>query len=395
MFESQENRSEESSSKKENSSTAIIAGIVTLASSTGLLSWFGIFGDEHSNRGQAGLVVPATHQFITKDTRERVVGLKGEWKFNLGDDASWAASEFDDSGWEQISVPGDWNEQGYESYDGFAWYRKAFRIEAKDTYRPLFLFLGRVDDVDEVFVNGTRIDGRGKMHPEYLTAWNQNRIYRVPPLLLKADEENVIAVRVFDDQLSGGIVQGPVGIYASELPQPLLDLAGLWQFRTGDDSRWASEMGEGFTEVQVPLVWEANGFEDYDGYAWYQKRFGAVTVGDEERLALVLGKIDDTDEVFLNGERIGQTGKLDGKDRERNSEFWRRNRVYEFPTHLLREENLLAVRVHDSAGAGGIYSGPVGIMRVEDVVKGETLAEEARGMTWPEVWNWLLGRDED
>lgn len=380
---------------KENSKAALIAAGITLASSTGLLGLFGIFSGEHSERSVAGVNLPATRQFITKDTREKVVELRGEWKFRTGDDLNWAAAGFDDGDWGLVSVPMNWDEQGYQDYDGFAWYRRSFRIGMEDTSKPLFLFLGKIDDVDEVFVNGVQVGGRGRLYPDYLTAWNQNRIYRIDAGILDPGAENVIAVRVYDDQLGGGIVSGPVGIYASQLPQPLIDLAGEWLFRRGDDLRWTEEEPADSVRVQVPLLWEANGFEMHDGYAWYHKRFGPIPARAGESLALVLGKIDDTDQVFLNGELIGSTGKLDGYDRERNPDFWKRGRVYEFPARLLSENNLIAVRVHDSGGGGGIYSGPVGIMRPEDVSLGEVIEESARGMTWGDVWDWMLGHGDD
>lgn len=395
MFEGKENPQDKSAEKKDKPTTAIITAVITLASSTGLLGFFGIFSGEHSNRNVAGLTVPATHQFITKETRQKVVDLKGDWKFRLGDDLAWASPTSDDQEWETMPVPAHWDEHGHKDYDGYAWYRKTFSIRSEDTSKPLFLYLGRIDDVDDVYINGNRIGGRGRTHPEYLTAWNQNRIYRLSSDLLKADSQNLIAVRVYDDQHGGGIVGGPIGIFTSDLPQPLIDLAGEWQFQRGDNLDWAHSASDGFVPVRVPLVWEANGFPDYDGFAWYQKRFKGVLDSGEETLALVLGKIDDTDQVFLNGELIGSTGKLDGHDRQRNGDFWRKNRVYEFPTRLMKDENLLAVRVHDSMGSGGIYSGPVGIMRVEDVRAGTEIAREARGMTWNEVWDWLLGRDQE
>jgi hypothetical protein len=60
-----------------------------------------------------------------------------------------------------------------------------------------------------------------------------------------------------------------------------------------------------------------------------------------------LGYIDDADEVYFNG----------------NSDDWRLRRIYEIPKNLLRsDKNIIAVRVDDYGGAGGIYEGPIGIM---------------------------------
>jgi len=51
------------------------------------------------------------------------IDLNIPWKFHTGDDIGWAAPAFDDSKWEKIDPSKVWEEQGYEGYDGFAWYR--------------------------------------------------------------------------------------------------------------------------------------------------------------------------------------------------------------------------------------------------------------------------------
>ena len=38
----------------------------------------------------------------------KVVDLRGQWKFNLGDDMSWAEADYDDQDWENIFVPAPW-----------------------------------------------------------------------------------------------------------------------------------------------------------------------------------------------------------------------------------------------------------------------------------------------
>jgi hypothetical protein len=81
--------------------------------------------------------------------------------------------------------------------------------------RTQFLLqLGRVDDVDEAYLNGIRIGGMGKFPPDPETAYSLRRAYPVPPGLL--GEHNVLAVRVFDMMGPGGIVAGPVGLSTRE-----------------------------------------------------------------------------------------------------------------------------------------------------------------------------------
>jgi len=77
--------------------------------------------------------------------------------------------------------------------------------------------LGKIDDVDEAYLNGERIgytgriksDGTvGKIREEY----QEIRAYDIPASSIKFDNKNVLAVRVFDDMLIGGIYEGPIGI---------------------------------------------------------------------------------------------------------------------------------------------------------------------------------------
>ena len=331
--------------------------------------------------------------FINKENETRLVDLKGSWRFATGDDLARAQTNFDDSSWRTISVPSYWEDDGYRNYNGFAWYRNDFNLESADLSRPLFVSLGKIDDVDEVYINGKKIGGQGQLPPHYFSAWNQDRIYRIPEGLLNS-ENNVISVRVFDTEMGGGIIGNKIGIYASHLPQPLIDLSGSWKFKTGDDPKWKNETVDDsdFQDVSVPMAWDHFGHEHYDGHGWYRKIFDQLSIPENETLILFCGKIDDTDEVFLNGERIGKTGNLDNFDIDVNSDYYRILRQYEFSSSLLKDKNILAVRVHDSIGFGGIYDGPVAIMKKSDFLAYQKQIEESQEWHLQDSIDWLLGR---
>lgn len=287
------------------------------------------------------------------DALVRIVDLNGNWRFATGDDPARAALDFDDDEWKKIQVPGYWESAGFKNYDGFAWYRRHFDMEADRLGSMLYIELGMVDDTDEVFINGQRIGGAGQFPPTYIGAYNQHRQYAIPQGLLREDD-NVIAVRVYDAQMGGGIYKGDIGIYASRYPAPLVNLEGDWQF-------WREGEEDQPRRIRVPGIWEHQGAPNYDGIAWYRKEFGPVDTG-EEKLVLLLGRIDDTDEVTLNGEVIGRTGNLNNQDRKIDPDYFRIERRYEFSASLLKSYNVLQVRIHDSGGEGGIYQGPVAIV---------------------------------
>jgi sialate O-acetylesterase len=88
-----------------------------------------------------------------------------------------------------------------------------------------------------------------------------------------------------------------------------------------------------------------------------------------EKLVLMLGKIDDIDQTFVNGQLIGSIGDWTFDDRPRyfnqNNE-WETVRGYYIPENLLKPgENTIAVRVFDGYIDGGIYLGPIGLITQE------------------------------
>ena len=137
------------------------------------------------------------------------------WKFKTGDDPQWASPAFDDSDWTDIKAGIQWESQGFNGYDGYAWYRVTFMVPADleltaIKYGGLNLALGKIDDVDFTYLNGKLVGGMGELPPHYETAWNMDRNYRVPAGLIHWGQENTIAVRVFDLLGGGGIYSRPI-----------------------------------------------------------------------------------------------------------------------------------------------------------------------------------------
>jgi sialate O-acetylesterase len=303
--------------------------------------------------------------------QQLIEDLRGQWKFQIGDDHRWADPSFDDKKWDNIFVPSPWENEGYPGYDGYAWYRT--RFDARDDWqgRVLSLHLGTIDDADEVYVNGIFIGFGGQFPPHYISEYGWSREYSLPARCLRFGTTNVIAVRVYDSQLSGGITGGKIGIYKQSDPlYATQSLAGTWKIRSGDDPSWKEPGIEdaSWHDAVVPAYWETQGMKDYDGFAWYRFRFRPSSALDGKRLIFLIGKIDDIDETYLNGERIGRTGTMNSRSGNiRTSKEYAELRAYTIPGGLLKfgQENVLAVRVYDSWLHGGIYDGPVGLITRE------------------------------
>jgi sialate O-acetylesterase len=149
------------------------------------------------------------------------LNLTGRWKIHTGDNKEWKAAEFDDKDWKRIQVPAAWENEALPEYDGYAWYRVNFRVPADFMNGDLYLTLGKIDDVDDVYLNGKYIGGVYdlKRDGEFRRSgmeYNARRIYKIDASLLKRGELNTLAVRVYDGQGEGGIYEGPVGIMSAD-----------------------------------------------------------------------------------------------------------------------------------------------------------------------------------
>ncbi len=303
------------------------------------------------------------------------IDLSGEWRLEIGDDPRFKDPAFDDSGWERIAVPSTWENEGFPGYDGYAWYRIHFTVPAELRNKPLYLRLGRIDDVDEAFLNGVRVGGKGSFPPNFKTAWDDRRTYKISPRVLRFGAENVLAVRVYDVGGAGGIVEGPVGLFSRlDVLKLALDLSGEWKFAVGDDSaRSRPDFDDsGWKHIKVPSCWEKQGYRDYDGIAWYRKHVVIPDTLAKRKLILMLGKINDIDEVYFNGTEIGHTGRFPhGNSPAEYKNKKKVERAYFIPPFLIHpaSDNVIAVRVLDVGKYGGIYEGYVGLTTREEYLK--------------------------
>ncbi len=304
----------------------------------------------------------------------RVFPLKGEWKFSIGDNLAWASPDFDASEWETIFAPSTWEDQGFHGYNGYAWYRKHFTIIDLRDDDVFYLHLGYIDDVDEVYINGKLLGHSGNFPPKYETAYNAQRTYPIPAKFLNKGV-NLIAVRVYDAQLGGGIISGDLGIYKRDPGLELdMNLEGEWNFAIGDDTerKEINYNDSGWEKIFVPGYWEVQGYKEYNGIAWYRKNVVISESLSKEKLVLMLGKIDDIDETYVNGVLVGSTGKF--SDDEANIAFsdeWNELRGYYIPDNLIKpnQVNTIAVRVYDGYIDGGIYTGPIGIVTQKEYIR--------------------------
>lgn len=124
-------------------------------------------------------------------------------------------------------------------------------------------------------------------------------------------------------------------------PLPTVD-SGLVAGRAA----WAAaDLDEtGWKPIAVPGLWEGQGYDGLDGVAWYRTAFNLTDDEARRGITIGLGMIDDNDITWINGVQVGRT------------EGYNRPRSYVIPPSALRAgRNVLAVRVEDGTGGGGIY----------------------------------------
>lgn len=321
-----------------------------------------------------GLLIILFADPVAASSFRQEIDLAGKWRFEIGDNPAYAEPEFDDSSWEPIEVPDMWENEGYPGYDGFAWYRIRFYLPNSLRDKWLYLQLGFIDDIDQAFVNGVCVGGEGEFPPNTETAYNIRRLYELDPSILDFGKENIIAVRVYDYHLGGGIVNGKVGIYSRhDLLNLKIDLRGPWKFMKGDSPEWAAPEwpDQKWDIIQVPGYWEKQGYQ-YDGIAWYRKTLTLPNTMSGSKWILMLGQIDNIDEVYVNGTLIGKTGLFPEQDNPGMTRGFRdKERAYFIPPDLLRfgKKNTFAVRVLDIHGVGGIYMGYIGLTTRKDYLK--------------------------
>ncbi|MGQ3052417.1 MAG: sialate O-acetylesterase [Roseateles sp.] len=137
------------------------------------------------------------------------------------DAAGWSAASDIDAKWPTLKAPGMWEGQGLSGVDGVVWLRKRVELNAAQAAGAAQLHLAKVDDCDEVWLNGQKVGGQ--------CGWEQSRRYAVPAGLLRAGS-NWIAVRVTDNGGGGGI-HGEADELRLDTAAGSVPLAGGWRAR--------------------------------------------------------------------------------------------------------------------------------------------------------------------
>jgi sialate O-acetylesterase len=141
-------------------------------------------------------------------------------------DEAVARPEFDHSAWKSTDLPGTFERSAIGQFDGAVWFRKTVVLPEKWAKQELVLELGPIDDMDVTYFNGRPVGGH-----ERTGQWQVFRKYTIPAELVDKGE-NLIAVRVLDNQGGGGIYgkAGDLRIYPTGNPTDQIALNGEWKY---------------------------------------------------------------------------------------------------------------------------------------------------------------------
>ncbi len=155
---------------------------------------------------------------------------------------------------------------------------------------------------------------------------------------------------------------------------------------------------EDWQRMPVPGVWEQENrsLKAYDGFAWYRCYIRVPDYWRNNEVSLQLGVMEDAEETFVNGVKIGKLGGMPPDPASSAAEAHR----YAVPAASLRfgDWNLIAVRVFDAGGNGGFPNGGQSLSCARGVLRLEGTWQFRKGdneawAQWPAPADSPDGRD--
>ena len=143
-------------------------------------------------------------------------------------------------------------------------------------------------------------------------------------------------------------------------------------FKQGDDMNWDKpEMDDtSWSEIDITTQWDKQGFpQNTRAYGWYRIHVNipksVLSSADQQNVLIFnMPKADDVDECYLNGKLIGATGRM---PTDAAGYFPASNAVRNYVVDIKKDgvrldaENVIAVRVYNRGGSGGLYNNPLTI----------------------------------
>jgi len=263
------------------------------------------------------------------------LSLESGWKFRSGDDLDWAKPDLDDRDWTGIWPYYPLYIQNID-YQGYAWYRVAFAVppEWKHKSDKLYLYLGRMTDTDQLYLNGQLLGQTGELRtpeimPPNALADSNASAFNVRAYVFSTDDrklnwngKNVLAIRSSaqgdKEQISTGNKAASINDvrktytagWREDYPIPRnkdaqLQMGDQWKFNVGDDPLWKNVDCDDSNWKAVTV-----GDKHYrDEVAWFRTQLvipSSLKKGScfNDVLVLDLGRLFDKVTLYLNGRSL-------------------------------------------------------------------------------------------
>ena len=143
-----------------------------------------------------------------------------QWDQLVVYDSEFKQVDYDDSQWNRVYLPGQFDAITQVDFDGVMWFRKTVHI--RDLRSDYTLEIEAIDDMDLIYVNGNKVGGFAGANYS-----NSKRAYKVSKRLLNKGA-NTIAIRAID--IGGpGTFKGPM-LLSSDFGSKI-SLTGYWSYR--------------------------------------------------------------------------------------------------------------------------------------------------------------------
>lgn len=141
-------------------------------------------------------------------------------------------------------------------------------------------------------------------------------------------------------------------LYVKDMEQWAVDMAAVDPGYSQGKAVWAAPdfIDNGWQTIPVPGYYQEQGLVGFTGIMWMRKTVTIPQSWEKQALTLSLAAIDDNDFTYFNGVVVGHT------------EGFGARRVYQIPANLVKSgKAVVAVRVMDTGGLGGINGAPASI----------------------------------
>jgi sialate O-acetylesterase len=140
--------------------------------------------------------------------------------YDVGISNQWSASDFNDSNWKTVQIPGGFQDLGVADVPSVCWFRKEIILPDPLPAGDAAIFLGSIEKMDTTYINGQWIGA---------SSWVENpRMYVIKNGVLKPGR-NVLAIRVFKLKPHGGFLAKPEELRLVLGDKTVIPLGGEWK----------------------------------------------------------------------------------------------------------------------------------------------------------------------